>query len=237
VLPASYLDEEGTVCPAYAWLRANNPLGLARLENYDSLWLVTKHADIIAVERQPELFPSGKANPILADQPSDAFIRSLTGGTTRSLDVVVFMDPPEHTKVRCCVDRWFLPRQVQKYEAQIRELAREAVDKVLAIDGEFDFVNDFALRCPLHVIMTLFGVPQEDEPIMLKLTQELFGVHDPELQQEAPAPDDAARLWMEATQSFNDYLGNKTAERRAQPTDDLMSLIANSRIDGELMGL
>jgi hypothetical protein len=53
VLPASYLDEEGTVCPAYAWLRANNPLGLARLENYDSLWLVTKHADIIAVERSP----------------------------------------------------------------------------------------------------------------------------------------------------------------------------------------
>ncbi len=160
MLPASYTDEEKTVYPGYAWLRANNPLGLARLEGFDPLWLVSKHADVIAVERQPELFPSNEANPILADQPSDAFIRSLTGGTTRSLDAVVYMDPPEHRKYRAVVDRWFLPRQVQKYETQIRA-AREAVDKVLAVDGEFDFVKDFGLYFPLHVIMTLFGVPRK----------------------------------------------------------------------------
>ena len=204
VLPASYLDEEGTLYPAYAWLRANNPLGLARLENYDPLWLVTKHADVIAVERQPELFPSGEANPILNDQPSDAFIRSLTGGSIRSLDAVVWMDPPEHAKYRAIVNQWFMPRQVQKYETQIRALAREAVDRLLAIDGEFDFVNDFALNFPLHVIMTLFGVPQEEELIMLKLTQELFGVHNPEEQREEMKldPDVAGKMWMAAIQGF-----------------------------------
>jgi cytochrome P450 len=62
------------------------------------------------------------------------------------------------------VDREFLPRAVKKYEPRIREMAREAVEKVLAIDGEFDFLHDFAFYYPLHVIMTLFGVPAEQGP-------------------------------------------------------------------------
>jgi len=235
VLPGSYTDEENTVFPAYAWLRANNPLGLAKLEGFDPIWLVTKHADLMAIERNPELFPAGVNNAILNDQASDNFTRSLTGGTTRIMDAVPFMDPPEHTTYRGVVDRSFLPRAVKKYEPQIRDMAREAVDKVLAIDGEFDFLKDFAFAYPLHVIMTLFGVPAEDEPIMLKLTQEFFGVHDPEVQREAPSPDEAARLWIETSQSFYDYFGAKTAERRAQPTDDLLSQIANAQVDGELI--
>src|SRR5258708_10115637 len=114
-------------------------------------------------------------------------------------------------------------------------MAREAVDKVLAIDGEFDLLNHFAFAYPLHVIMTLSVVPAADEPIMRKLTQEFFGVHDPEVQREAPSPDEAARLWIETAQSFYDYFGTKTAERRAQPTDDLLSQIANAQVDGELI--
>ena len=202
VLPGSYTDEENTVFPAYAWLRANNPLGLAKLEGFDPIWLVTKHADLMAIERNPELFPAGVNNAILNDQASDNFTRSLTGGTTRIMDAVPFMDPPEHTTYRGVVDRSFLPRAVKKYEPQIRDMARGAVDKVLAIDGEFDFLKDFAFAYPLHVIMTLFGVPSEDEPIMLKLTQEFFGVHDPEVQREAPSPDEAARLWIETSPEF-----------------------------------
>ena len=112
VLPGSYTDEENTVFPAYAWLRANNPLGLAKLEGFDPLWLVTKHADIMAIERNPELFPAGVNNAILNDQASDNFTRSLTGGTTRIMDAVPFMDPPEHTTYRGVVDREFLPRAV-----------------------------------------------------------------------------------------------------------------------------
>ena len=69
VLPASYADEESKVYPAYAWLRKNNPLGLARLDNYDPLWLVTKYSDLFEVERQPEVFTSGVKNPILRPLP------------------------------------------------------------------------------------------------------------------------------------------------------------------------
>jgi len=131
VLPGSYTDEENTVFPAYAWLRANNPLGLAKLEGFDPVWLVTKHADIMAIERNPELFPAGVHNAILNDQASDNFTRGLTGGTSRIMDAGPFMDPPEPTTYRGVVDRSFLPRAVKKYEPQIRDMAREAVDKVL----------------------------------------------------------------------------------------------------------
>jgi len=234
VLPASYADEESTVYPALAWLRKNNPLGLARLGNYDPLWLVTKYADLFEVERQPELFTSGVLNPILADQAGDAFIRSMTGGSYRALDVVVYMDPPEHTKVRAVANKWFMPRNIRRYEAQMRELARQAVDRVLAMDGECDFVKDFALGYPLHVMMSLFGVPEQDEPIMLKLTQEFFGVHDDEVgPQQAPEPDAAARAFAAAAEGFDSYFSALNADRRAHPTDDLLSLIANSEIDGQ----
>ncbi len=235
VLPASYADEESKVYPAYAWLRKNNPLGLARLDNYDPLWLVTKHADLFEVERQPELFTSGVLNAILADQPGDAFIRGMTGGSYRTLDVVVYMDPPEHTKVRAVANKWFMPRNVRRYEAQMRELARQAVDRVLAMDGECDFVKDFALGYPLHVMMSLFGVPEQDEPILLQLTQEFFGVHDDEVgpQQPAPDPDAATRAFAAAAQGFFSYFSALNADRRAHPRDDLLSLIANSEIDGE----
>jgi cytochrome P450 len=234
VLPASYADETSITYPAYEWLRKNNPLGLAKLDNFDPLWLVTKHHDLLEVERQPDLFTSGVLNPILNDQPSDAFVRSLTGGSYRAMDVLVYMDPPEHTKVRAVANKWFMPRNIRRFEGQMRELARQAVDRVLANDGECDFVKDFALGYPLHVIMTLFGVPEQDEPIMLQLTQEFFGVHDDELgPQVAPEPDAAARAFAAATEGFFAYFSALNADRRANPTDDLLSLIANSEIDGQ----
>ena len=157
-------------------------------------------------------------NAILNDQANDDFTRSLTGGTTRIMDVVPFMDPPEHTTYRGIVNQSFLPRKVNKFEPQIRDLARKAVDKVLAIDGGFDFVKDFAFFYPLHVIMTLFGVPAEDEPAMLKLTQEFFGVHDPEEQREAPSPDEAARLWIETSPGLLRLLRHQD-RRTSRPAD------------------
>ena len=236
VLPASYADEENKVYPAYAWLRKNNPLGLAKLDNYDPLWLVTKYYDLFEIERQPELFTSGVKNPILADQPGDAFICSMTGGSYRTMDVIVYMDPPEHTKVRAVANKWFMPRNIRRYEDQMRVLARQAIDRVLAKDGgECDFVTDFALSYPLHVMMTLFGVPEEDEPILLKLTQEFFGVHDDELgpQQPAPDPEAATRAFAAAARGFDAYFSALNDDRRAHPRDDLLSLIANSEIDGK----
>jgi cytochrome P450 len=87
------------------------------------------------------------------------------------------------------------------------------------------------------VILTLFGLGSEHEPRMLKLTQEFFGTQDPEEQRDEVAlePDAAARQWAATIQDFYDYFEDLAADRREHPRDDLLSLIAKSKIDGKYL--
>jgi cytochrome P450 len=165
-------------------------------------------------------------------------MRSINNGSLRLISSLTFMDPPEHGLYREITSNWFLPANIRRLEHQIRVLARNSVEKLLSFDGECDFVQDFALYYPLRVIMTLFGVPPEDEPRMLKLTQEFFGTADPEEQRDDVKlePDAAARMWHASLQDFYAYFNALSAERRKQPTDDLLSLIANTKIDGNYIG-
>ncbi|NKQ54293.1 cytochrome P450 [Amycolatopsis sp. K13G38] len=235
--PDSYLDFEGRVLPAYAWLREHNPLGRAELAGHDPVWLVTKLADLRFIERHTDLFTVTQDNIILDSRASDAFMRSLTGGSSRILDAIPYLDPPEHTKVRAVAHEPFLPRNVAKLESQIRELARATVERVLATEGELDLVADLALGYPLHVIMTLLGVPEKDEPLMLRLTQEFFGAQDDERGAGAAEnPEEVGKAFIEAAMSIFGYFSELNADRRACPRNDLVSLIANSRIDGEPIG-
>jgi cytochrome P450 len=131
-----------------------------------------------------------------------------------------------------------LPANIRKLEGQIRVLAQEAVGHFLEFDGECDFLKDFALKYPLHVVMTLFGVPREDEPRMLKLTQEFFGSHDPEEQRAdvvAQTPEASAAMFFAALQDFYAYFSALTLDARQQPKDNLLSLIANTRFEGKLI--
>ena len=233
IAPKSYTDD-ATIYGAFRWLREHMPLGIAQVPGYDPVWVVTKHADIKEVERNGRLFHNADHNPILVDQASDAFTRDINGGSIRILSSLTYMDPPEHASYRTLTSNWFLPGKISKLEDQIRVLARLSVDNLLSFDGECDFVRDFALHYPLRVIMTLFGVPPEDEPRMLKLTQEFFGVHDPEEQRPEMAADPvvAAKQWAASIEDFYTYFDKLSADRRERPTDDLLSLIANSRING-----
>ncbi len=234
ISPKSYADDN-VIYPAFKWLRENMPLGIAEVDGYDPLWLVTKQADIKLIERDAKLFHNADHNAVLTDQAGDAFTRSINNGSLKVISSLTYMDPPEHGAFRTITSNWFLPGRIQKLEAQIRVLARRSVDHLLSFDGECDFVQDFALHYPLRVIMSLFGVPPEDEPRMLKLTQEFFGVHDPEeiRPEMVNDPVAAAKMWYASLQDFYEYFDVLSAERRKNPTDDLLSLIANSTVNGE----
>src|SRR5882757_698126 len=112
VLPESYLDEQNISYPAFKWLRENNPLGVARVEGYDPLWILSKFDDIQTVESRQDVFGVGDQSPILNTQAGDAFIRAMTGGSNRSADILGFMDAPEHTKIRRIFNPWFRPNNV-----------------------------------------------------------------------------------------------------------------------------
>ncbi len=231
--PRSYASD--TIHKSYAWLRANNPLGLAKLEGYDPFWVVTKHADILEVSRQNALFHSGDRQTTLTTQEGDRQVRKMTGGSPHLVRSLVQMDAPDHPKYRMLTQAWFLPQNIKSLEGRIRRIAKASVEKMLAKNGECDFVADVALHYPLHVIMEILGVPPEDEPRMLMLTQELFGSTDPELgrQAETPDPSKQIELIQAVLMDFYNYFAKITAARRESPRDDLATVIANSKIDGQ----
>lgn len=235
--PASYADD-AVIHDAFRWLRANVPLGVANVDGFDPIWLVTKLADIKAVERNAKLFHNADHNPILNDQASDAFTRQINGGSLRIISSVTFMDPPEHLPYRALTANWFMPTRVKQLEDEIRVLAKRSVEQLLSFDGECDFVSDFALHYPLRVIMALFGIPPEDEPMMLKLTQEFFGSHDPEAQDPSMVADPvaSAKMWAATLETFYEYFDELRARRQAEPTDDLLSVLANAEVNGKPIG-
>jgi cytochrome P450 len=243
VLPEGHRDEPA-LWAAYKWLRNNMPLGQASVEGYDTVWLVSKHADIMEIERQPDLFTNGGGaakgthNPILQNQAGDEFTKGLTGGSLRILDALPYLDPPEHTEVKDIASAWFRPAQLKKWEDQIRDLAQHSIDRLLTPGkNKIDFAQDFAMHYPLHVIMTLFGVPEEDEPRMMALTQEFFGTQDPDAIREDVeplTPEAAAQQFSAAIQDFFAYFDVLVQDRRANPRDDLATLIASAKQpDGE----
>lgn len=236
--PKAYADDK-RVHDALTWLRREMPLGRAELELFDPFWVVTKHADILEVERQNELFHNGDRATVLTPKEADRKVREMMGGSPHLVRSLVQMDNPDHMKYRRLTQAWFLPQNIKKLENRIREIARSFVDRMAEKGGTCDFARDIAFLYPLHVIMEILGVPEIDEPMMLKLTQELFGSADPELNRNKAAADDQAAgvAAVAATVAeFIAYFNKMTADRRAAPRDDVASVIANGSIDGKPLG-
>jgi cytochrome P450 len=235
--PKAYTDDK-KLHQAFAWLRKEMPVGRIELEGYDPFWAVTKHADILEVERQNDLFHNGDRPTVVTTQDADNKVRMLTGGSPHLIYSLVQMDNPDHFNHRKLTQAWFLPQNIKKLEDGIRGLARAAVDKMAAMGGECDFAKDIAFLYPLRVIMQILGVPESDEPRMLKLTQELFGTSDPDMNRSGASPMDSDALLaglLETVQDFTNYFDAITEDRRAHPRDDVASVIANGKINGEYL--
>ncbi|KAK44025.1 cytochrome P450 [Caballeronia jiangsuensis] len=234
VNPKSYTEDD-VIYPALKWLRTNTPVGRAEIDGYDPMWIVSKHADIMTVGKQPNLFSNAAESEILYDRANDQFMKAMNNGNPHLVSSLTAMDPPMHTSYRSLTSNWFLPANIRRLEERVRVIAKASVERLLQFDGRCDFMSDCALYYPLHVIMTAFGVPEEDEGRMLRLTQDFFGVHDPdEHRDELPkSPDAAAKQWHAALNDFYSYFSALTKDRRERPRDDLMSLIANSQVDGK----
>lgn len=218
----------------FAWARANAPLAVAEVPDYDPFWAVTRHADIMEVSRNNKIFASGVRQTTLTMKAIDALVRTQTpdGHLIKSL---VQMDAPDHMKYRLLTQTWFMPKNLRILEERIREIARETVEHMLSLGDECDFARDVALHYPLRVVMNILGVPREDEPRMLLLTQQLFGSTDPELNRDrAEITDPVAGLQMLnfVVADFENYFKDLTASRRQNPQEDVATVLANSTVNG-----
>jgi cytochrome P450 len=147
------------------------------------------------------------------------------------LRTLIHMDAPDHKVYRALTDKWFHPASLKKLDQRIAELARRTVDDMMSKGNRCDFARDVAVNYPLSVILSILGLPDDDYPRMLKLTQELFGAADDDLARGKTMED-----LLEVIADFFRYFGELTAQRRLRPTDDLASVIANATIDGRELG-
>ncbi|MCA4752017.1 cytochrome P450 [Mycolicibacterium fortuitum] len=224
--PTAYADDT-RLHRALTHLRANNPVAWVDNRPYRPFWAITKHADIMAIERDNELFIS-EPRPLLATAAADDLAKQqLEAGM--GLRTLIHMDDPHHRKVRAIGADWFRPKAMRALKVRVDELAKRYVDKMRDIGPECDFVTAIAVDFPLYVIMSLLGLPEEDFARMHMLTQEMFGGDDDEYKRDGGSLEDQLAVLMD----FFAYFSTLTASRRANPTEDLASAIANGTIDGE----
>ncbi len=206
---------------ALTHLRANAPVSWVDVPNYGPFWAITRHADIMEIERANTLFTNWP-RPVLVTTEGDEI---QAGMGVRTL---IHLDDPQHRVVRAIGADWFRPKAMRALKVRVDELAKTYVDKMLAAGSDCDFVQEVAVNFPLYVILSLLGLPESDFPFMLKLTHELFGSDDDEFKRGTTTEDQTPVL-LDMLQYFNGV----TAARREHPTEDLASTIANARVDGE----
>jgi cytochrome P450 len=203
-------------------LHSRGPVHRIETDGYDPFWAVIGHGEVMSVERRHTEF-TNQPFPILA--PRD---RPLPYDDSE-LQTLISMDDPEHGKYRKLTADWFKPASVRRMNDRLDELSRRAVARLEELDGEADFYRDIAMSYPLQVILSILGLPEDDYGLIFKLTQEVFGSEDPDLQRGQGSPE-------ETLQTFGDlftYFTELIADRQAKPTDDLATLIANAEIDGQ----
>ncbi len=224
-----FIDHTGYADQAHwhavaAELRDEAPVLRIDEEGHAPFWALTRHQDVFAVSRDNEHFLNTR-NSVLGPDAQLEFL------TTIGIEpnTLIHMDGDEHRSHRELANDWFRPRAVSKRQPRVDAIADEFVEKFRQLDGTCDIAQDIAVPFTLHVIMDIFGVPPEDEPIMLKLTQGIFGAADPEYLGDLSDP---MALLTDTINQFEEYFSELSARRRAHPTDDLASVLANGEVNG-----
>ncbi len=213
-----HYERNGYPHPEWAWLRRHDPVFWYERDNVDPFWAITKHADIIEIGKQPEIFLN---EPRLA-----VFTRDLPPPPEGAARHLLNMDPPDHARYRRVTSSWFTPRAIGGMDDKVQRVAREVIDDAARTDSG-DFVRDVTARITIAVIAEMLGVPRPDWELLFRWTNEIIAPQDPEFQHGSTAEETIERARIELFTYFND-LSN---ERRARPTDDIVSVVANGKVN------
>jgi cytochrome P450 len=196
--------------PIYAWLRTHAPL-----YRNDGLgfYAFSRYADIYEAILDPQTYSSAKGTVLeISPEMIDQF------------PIILFMDPPRHTRLRKLVSHAFTPRRVAALEPTIRALAVQYLDR-FADTGACDFIRDFAARLPIEIISTLIGVPPSDRTMVRELTD--AALHREPDRPEFPASSIAANM------QLVQYFAAVVADHRRHPRDDMTSLLIDAEVDSD----
>ena len=228
--PETYADEK-ELHDIFTFMRKEDPVSWVEPDQFRPFWAITKHEDIIEIEKQNELFINDPRTTLM-DIPTEDAIKEFTGGSHLLVRSLVHMDNPDHQSYRSLTQKWFAPPNLESLKKDIRNIAKEYVNKMVDHGNECDFAKDVAIFYPLRVIMSILGVPKEDEPRMLRLTQELFGGRDEDMIRDESETSSESNTITD----FFEYFNSLTEDRRKNPTNDVSSVIANAKINNEQLG-
>ncbi|MSO78115.1 MAG: cytochrome P450 [Acidimicrobiia bacterium] len=185
-------------------------------------WSVTRHADVVDVNRDAHAMSSARAGNMIFD--------ALGPEGSVGNRMLVHMDPPQHTRFRLLVNRGFTPRMIGRLEDFMVEITQHTIDRVLD-RGEADFVEDIAAELPIQVISQMMGVGEEDRPKVLDLSNRLIGFDDPEL---GTGENSAVQAGFEMYEIANRLGKAKRAalDAGASPTD-IADVLLQAEVDGE----
>ena len=233
----AYAEWDGLL-DTFDTLREDMPIALVEAPGgtHPPFWLVTRYDDVMRISKDNATFLNHPRTVIFSLTEGIEFAKAFTGGSEHMVASLVTFDAPIHMTYRKLTQQWFMPASLRSLEDEIRATARAAVDHLLAAGPTVDFVPAVSAPYPLHVVMQILGVPEEDEGRMLFLTQQLFGGQDEDLNKSGRAdltPEQITEIVAGSVRGFEEYFAALTAEKRARPTGDVASIIANARIDGE----
>ena len=236
--PSSYAEWDNLL-DTFDHVRETKPVARVYPEEegvFDPFWLVTRYEEVMRISKDNSTFLNHPRSVVFSLVDGIEFAKNLTGGSPHMVASLVTFDAPIHMKYRKLTQEWFMPKNLRSVEQEIRKLADETVQRLIDAGPEVDFVPLVSAPYPLHVVMQIMGVPEEDEPRMLMLTQKMFGGQDEDLSGTGMAdmtPEQITMLVAGAVADFENYFASITAEKRANPTGDVASTIANAAIDGE----
>ena len=215
--PDNYVD--AVPHEMFATLRREAPVFWHAKPDDVGFWCVTRHADIVHVNRDAGLFSSWEQSALMEVPPPDAL------AMTRLM--MLNMDPPQHTQLRKIVNRGFTPKRIRDLMEVLEQRAALIVDDIID-RGSCDFVSEVAAELPLQAIAEFLGVPQEDRRMIFDWSNKLIGFDDPEFRtSEEQATEAATQLYA--------YAEGLAAERQANPRDDIVTALVTAEVDGEAL--
>jgi cholest-4-en-3-one 26-monooxygenase len=182
----------------------------------EGYWVVTRHADVVAISRDSDNYSTWE---------NTAIIRHQDGASREQIEIQRFVmlniDPPQHTKLRGIVSRGFTPRAIGNLRSALSARAERIMAEAIA-SGSGDFVTDVAAELPLQAIAELIGVPQDDRRKVFDWSNDMVGYDDPEY-----VGDPAA-----AAAELVGYAMAMAEDRRQCPRDDIVTKLVNAQVDG-----
>jgi cholest-4-en-3-one 26-monooxygenase len=201
----------------FALLRREAPVFQHPYPYGGHFWCVTRHEDLVAVNRDNSTYSSWQRTALIDTPPED--------GLEMARMLMLNMDPPDHTQLRKIVNKGFTPKMIRSLMEHLRSEAKEIVERARD-KGEVDFVEEVAAELPLIAIAEFLGVPVEDRKVIFDLSNRLVGNADPEYGLTEAMAQDAA------TEMFG-YAQELAAHKRQHPGDDIASTLLQAEVDGD----